>query len=65
MDSDRFRFSSKKEYEFEISKILAALEKLKSSKNNTKEIRKLDFKYEELLEEYLIFCGEFENKDVQ
>jgi hypothetical protein len=50
-----FRFSTKKEYENALSKILILIKEYESSRKKS-EKKRLEMSYEELMEEYMIFC---------
>jgi len=59
-DDRTFRFSTKMEYNIEIAKIIKQLDKLRARKPSKyrKNESALENLYEELIEEYLRFCGE-------
>lgn len=61
MDKEDFRFSSKKEYEVEIAKILQTLNSARSDKRMAREAKKLETRYDALVEEYLRFCSDGPN----
>jgi hypothetical protein len=63
MDKPEFRFSSKKEYEIEIARILQVLQSARSDKKMAREAKKLESKYDTLVEEYLNFCSNGEPKN--
>jgi len=60
---EEFRFSSKKEYEKNMAGVLNQLNKARARKSPSarKDEIRLEAAYEELVEEYLRFCGEEED----
>jgi len=54
MDSEEFRFGKKTEYELELARLLAEIGQRRRLKLR---ITKHEEKYEELVEEYVRFCG--------
>lgn len=63
MSQEAFRFSSRKEYEIDISKIVFELQAARSSKLQKKKLKELELRYEELIEEYMRFCGSGDRED--
>ena len=53
-----FRFSSKGEYEEELQRILKSVQDAKRGGRHSMRMKTQEEKYEELIEEYLRFCGE-------
>lgn len=57
-ESNDFRFLSKKEYEKELSRLIAFKNSLSMKSNRDRVLRdSLEEDYDSLMEEYLIFCS--------
>lgn len=56
-EQESFRFTSKKEYEKELSRLISLRNSVSSKKKTAIKAETIDEQYENLMEEYLMFCS--------